>query len=315
VEDSEYLTNTTTKILNVSMANTPPTASFTVNPTTGTVDTVFDFDASGSSDNEDDTSVLQVRWDWNDDGTFDTNYNTTKTATQQYTLEGIYTVKLEVRDSEGWTHKTTKIVTVQRPSTVVAFSDANLEALIRVTLNKQGGDITDLDLESITALNGGGWNISDISGIEYCINLQNLDLRNNQINDISQLSDLVYLQTLSLLNNQISEISALSGLVNLEVLGLSGNQLIEIGSLGSLTNLNLLYLDNNQIINIISLSTLINLRELGLADNQIVDISPLINNGGINSGDTVYLTNNPLSNDSINNYIPLLEGRGVTVHY
>ena len=315
VEDSEYLTNTATKSVNVSTANTAPTASFTVSPTSGTVDTVFDFDASGSSDNEDATSVLQVRWDWNNDGNFDTNYNTNKTTTHQYTLEGTYTVKLEVKDSEGWTHNTTKIVTVQRPSTVVTFSDANFEALIRVKLNKQNGDITDLDLENITALNGGGWNISDISGIEHCTNLQNLDLRDNQIIDISSLSGLVQLQTLALLNNQIIDINPLSGLMNLQVLGLSGNQIIDIGSLSGLTNLTLLYLDNNQIININLLSALINLKELGLADNQIVDIFPLTQNSGIDNGDSVYLTNNPLSDTSINTYIPQLEALGVIVHY
>ena len=315
VEDSEYLTSTATKTLIIDTANTAPTASFTVSPTSGTVDTVFDFDANGSSDNEDDTSVLQVRWDWNNDGNFDTNYNTTKTATHQFTLEGTYTVKLEVKDGEGWTHNTTKILTVQRSSTVVTISDANLEALIRVTLNKPIGDITDLDLENITKLNGGGWNISDMSGIEYCLNLQNLDLRDNQIIDLSLLSGLVNLQNLTLLRNQVIDVSPLSALSKLQVLGLSGNQIVDIDPLSGLTNLNLLYLDNNNIINIILLSTLINLEELGLADNQIVDIYPLVSNSGIDSGDIVYLTNNPLSEISINTYISQLEARGVNVTY
>jgi len=74
-------------------------------------------------------------------------------------------------------------------------------------------------------------------------------------------------------------------------------------------------LDNNQIININLLSALINLKELGLADNQIVDIFPLTQNSGIDNGDSVYLTNNPLSDTSINTYIPQLEALGVIVHY
>ena len=315
VMDSEGLTNTITKTVTVSIANTGPTASFTVNPAIGTVNTIFNFDASGSSDNEDATDVLQVRWDWNNDGTYDTNYSTTKTTTHQYTIEGSYTVKLEVKDSEGWVHNTTTIVTVQRPSTVVTFSDASFEALIRVTLNKPTGDITDINLETITALNGNGWNVSNISGIEYCKYLQNLDLRGNQIIDISALSGLVHLRTLTLLNNQIIAISPLSGLMNLQILGLSGNQIVDIDSLWGLTNLNLLYLDDNQIIDVSSLSTLTNLSELDLADNQIVDISPLLQNSGIDNGDIVDLTNNPLSTTSINTYIPQLEARGVTVYH
>ncbi len=226
VKDSEGLTNTNNQA--VTIANTAPTASFSVNPATGTVNTVFNFDASGSSDNEDATDVLQVRWDWNNDGTYDTNYNTAKTATHQYTLEGSYTIKLEVKDSEGWLHSNTKIVTVQQPSTVITFSDANFEALIRVTLNKPTGNITDSDLETITSLSGGGWNISNISGIEYCTNLQ----------------------TLTLWGNQISNISSLSNLLNLKVIGMDANQIIDIYPLVQNSGIgsgDIVYLTNNPL--------------------------------------------------------------------
>lgn len=90
--------------------NTAPTASFTVDPTSGTTATVFTFDASGSSDNEDATSELQVRWDWENDGVWDTGYGTTKMATHQSL--GTYTVKLKVKDSGGLTHTTTRQVIV-----------------------------------------------------------------------------------------------------------------------------------------------------------------------------------------------------------
>jgi len=40
--------------------NTAPTASFTVNPSTGTTSTEFTFDARGSTDNEDATSLLEI---------------------------------------------------------------------------------------------------------------------------------------------------------------------------------------------------------------------------------------------------------------
>lgn len=93
-------------------ANTAPIASFVINPTSGTIDTVFDFDATGSSDNEDATTVLQVRWDWDNDGVWDTDYSTTKTATHQYSTVGTYTVKLEVKDSAGLTNTTTKTVSI-----------------------------------------------------------------------------------------------------------------------------------------------------------------------------------------------------------
>ena len=57
-----------------------------------------------------------------------------------------------------------------------------------------------------------------------------------------------------------------------------------------------------------------NLSILFIDNNSIVDISPLVNNAGIDTGDDVWLANNPLSDTSINTYIPQLEARGVTVH-
>jgi len=40
-----------------------------------------------------------------------------------------------------------------------------------------------------------------------------------------------------------------------------------------------------------------------------------VENEGLGTGDRVYLFDNPLSDDSINIYIPQLEARGVTVTY
>ena len=110
VKDSEGLTNTITKT--VSLANTEPTASFTVDPSTGTVITTFIFDASSSSDIEDASNHLQFRWDWENDGDYDTDFSTTNIATHQYTIEGDHIVNLEVRDTEGLTHSITMQITV-----------------------------------------------------------------------------------------------------------------------------------------------------------------------------------------------------------
>lgn len=72
-------------------------------------------------------------------------------------------------------------------------------------------------------------------------------------------------------------------------------------------------MSDNQINNISSLSNLPNLQILLLQWNQITDIEPLILNPGINSGDVIILTGNPLNDISINNYIPNLIARGVTL--
>ena len=78
-------------------------AVFTVSPIRGYVTDTFAVDASWSSDLEDSVSALQVRWDWEDDGIWDTNWSTSKTAQHQYPTPGNYTIRLEVMDTGGLT--------------------------------------------------------------------------------------------------------------------------------------------------------------------------------------------------------------------
>jgi Leucine-rich repeat (LRR) protein len=61
------------------------------------------------------------------------------------------------------------------------------------------------------------------------------------------------------------------------------------------------------------LVNLTNLTWLEVQSNQISDVSPLVQNEGLRG--LVDLSDNPLSPDSINIYIPQLQARGVTVYY
>jgi Leucine-rich repeat (LRR) protein len=236
---------------------------------------------------------------------------------------------------------------------VITFTDVNLTAAIRETLNKSQGPIYKSDLKSLTVL---VWHysntfrdllesaeeapekrIADLTGLEYCVNLQVLSLYDNNISNIPSLAGLTHLQMLYLYDNNISDISALAGLTNLESLTLLNNNISDISPLASLANLEQLYLGSNNISDISPLASLTNLtyielynnnisdisplvgflslRELYLQDNNISDISPLLANSGLLEGGTVYLRGNPLSTASINDYIPQLEARGVNVVY
>ena len=177
--------------------------------------------------------------------------------------------------------------------------------------------------------------ISDISPLSNLVYLMYLNLDENQISDIAALGNLTYLFELYLWENQISDISPLATLHNLMYLDLDENQISNIAALGNLTGLTILYLwDNqisdisplseltnltsldlceNQIGNITALANLISLSWLDLCGNQISDILPLVQNNGLDEGDTVDLTENPLSSTSINEYIPQLQQRGVNV--
>lgn len=110
-------------LMTKEMQNNPPTADFIVTPLTGNLETVFNVDASNSSDDNDPIGDLQVRWRWEAGGSF-TNWTTTKSASHQYTTEGQKTITLEVRDTAGETSSTSKSVTVteQGQAPVASFT-------------------------------------------------------------------------------------------------------------------------------------------------------------------------------------------------
>jgi len=110
VMDTDGLVNETTMQV---VVGTNPIASFSVLPASGDTSTDFAFDASGSSDVEDLLAGLQVRWDWENDGTWDTLWTGSKTANHQFLVPGDYTVKVEVKDSSGLTSNMTITVEVQ----------------------------------------------------------------------------------------------------------------------------------------------------------------------------------------------------------
>ena len=311
--------------------NTAPTASFTVDPTSGTTATVFTFDASGSSDNEDATSDLQVRWDWENDGTYDTNWSTTKITTYQFSTAGTHTVELIVRDTGGLEDTYTKTVNVGEPEIVVIFSDPNFEALIREILGKPSGNITEFELENINSIIGPNKAITNISGIEYCENLNKLDLHNdfdgtttndNNIIDFNHLANLKSIHYLDLSFSNISNVSQFSELTNLDTLLLAYNL---IGDISPLTNLMYLDLNNNQISDISYISNFNKLQTLVLQLNPISDISVLSNLSnliwlGLNEcqiGDISSLSNLTrlqgvwLSNNQINDIYPLVENQDI----
>ncbi len=157
--------------------------------------------------------------------------------------------------------------------------------------------------------------ISDISALSGLTALEWLYLENNQISNISALSGLTAMRSLRLYSNQISDISALSGLTALTDLRLYSNQISDISPVSGLTALTRLYLYSNQISDISALSGLTALTDLDLDTNRISDISPLVSNAGIDSGDSLDLRYNPLSQTALCGDISTLEGRSVPVTY
>src|SRR3989475_493701 len=85
-----------------------PTARFVTSPTWPKGNTTVTFNGSSSSSDVP-NATLQYRWDWTDDGTWDTNWSATPTATHVYGSSGLYTAALQVQDIHG-ANKTTHLV-------------------------------------------------------------------------------------------------------------------------------------------------------------------------------------------------------------
>jgi hypothetical protein len=155
----------------------------------------------------------------------------------------------------------------------VYFADPRLKATVEAELWVTNPTATDM-LE-LTSLNIGTQGITDLTGLEYALNLYSLQATHNQISDLSPLSGLSNLETLALNTNQIGDLSPLAGLSNLRDLNLHDNPISDISPLSGLTNLQSLTLRINNISDISALSGLTNLETLALEDNQVSDIAPL----------------------------------------
>ncbi len=156
------------------------------------------------------------------------------------------------------------VVNCQPPLTV-SIPDANLRAVIEDNLGKtRGAPITTAEMASLSLrrLEAPNKNISDLTGLEFAINLRWLNLgtesvdnilvNSNSISDISPLAGLTLLQELWFSGNDLSGAlpAWLGNFTKLEVLLLDGNNNLSgelPSSLVNLTNLHDLRLDNTQL--------------------------------------------------------------------
>ena len=113
-------------------------------------------------------------------------------------------------------------------SSITTFQDSKLEKLIRDKVGKPTGTLSYSDLKGITSLNLSNEGITDISGLENCVNLKSLDLSYNQIEKVNPLLKLYDIKDLNLSHNKISDVSYLSNLTSLEQLNLSDNNISDL---------------------------------------------------------------------------------------
>lgn len=187
-----------------------------------------------------------------------------------------------------------------RAAESVHFEDLRLKAAVEQELRMP--DPTPEDMLALTSLAVEAQGITDLTGLEYAANLEQLWIRWNRISDLSPLSGLTSLTLLDAHGNDvISDVSPLSGLVHLETLILRYNCISDISALSGLTNLVHLHLEWNRIADLSALADLTNLNEISLQYNRFSDISSLV---GLTSLASLDIRGNPLNAEACSTYIP-----------
>ena len=158
----------------------------------------------------------------------------------------------------------------------------SMEEVIRASLDKPEGQLTNADYASITEIHI--WElfdydviVTDLIGVERCTNLTYLVLYNLQVSDLSLLGDLTNLENLFLSGEPIADMSVLADLPRLESLSLWDTGITDFSPLASITSLTYLYLGGENVDNsaLRAAARLPNLGGLTLWDNGITDFSPL----------------------------------------
>lgn len=216
----------------------------------------------------------------------------------------------------------------------IQFPDEALEAVIRDLLASYRGPILAEHLFSIQQINGSQQGIKDLTGLENCTTTTHIWLPDNEIVDLTPVKHLTQLRRLWVGGNKIEDISMLAGLINLKglsagdavedisvvagmpeltVLGASG-PFSDISAVADLTLLRTLTFDDSQVSDLSVLASgLTKLTRLNLRNCPVSDIKPLVDNPNLRKGLFIDLRGCPLSDKSINEYIPELLERGVRI--
>lgn len=83
-------------------------------PYEGVPHEIIEFDASSSYDS--DGEIVGYRWDFNNDGTYDTTWKDEPLITNDFSEAGEYVVVVQVKDNEGKTDTDTSLLTIIQPN-------------------------------------------------------------------------------------------------------------------------------------------------------------------------------------------------------
>ncbi len=99
-----------------TLANRAPTIDWNLRPSATTPGQTVVLDGSNVMDDQTAAADLEVRFDFDNDGTWDTAFSTDKLAMTSYASPGLYHVTAQVRDPQGLTTVQTRQVVIANPA-------------------------------------------------------------------------------------------------------------------------------------------------------------------------------------------------------
>lgn len=125
VRSDRGLMNDTVTLMRVFHRNKPPRASFAVSTLTGNLGTDFRFDCWSTRDNESSPSECTYRWDFNGDGTWDTDYIGDVVTMYRFKSTGVFRALLQVRDPLGETDTLSRVIHVSNGTNLTGLYSDN----------------------------------------------------------------------------------------------------------------------------------------------------------------------------------------------
>ena len=114
--------------------NTPPEVAFTIFPSIVDTSTFVRFDGSTTVDHESHIWFLKFRWDYDGDGTWDTEYIQNPVSLWQYHQTGTYSAVAEALDEGGLTATDTSEIVVMANHVQSSFTDPRDGNMYRIVL-------------------------------------------------------------------------------------------------------------------------------------------------------------------------------------
>ncbi len=198
-----------------NQVGTVPIASFTATPDTGYVGTTFTFNASASTDAQDPLDSLMVRWDWESDNTWDTQYSAVKIVTHAYTSTGDKNVKLQVKDTDDQTGTFTRKVVILATSTgqirgsiLDAVSNAPVTG-VNIQAFKAGAQV-----QQTTSQNDGTYQMTLSTGSGYSLNFTKTGYMATTYDNVTvEQGQTLYLESILQISNTNAGVGTISGTI------------------------------------------------------------------------------------------------------